>query len=415
MNYSEALDYIASFKTVSLSPSLERITALLNALNNPEKDLKAIHIAGTNGKGSVASMTASILKSTGKKVGLYISPYVICFRERIQINGEMISEADLVRLCGIVKNAFDSIEPEGFSVSQFEFTTALAFLYFKEQNCDYVVLETGLGGRYDATNVIEKPVCTVITHIALDHTKVLGSTLKEIAWEKAGIIKESIPVITTNTDSEVLKVLNSECDLRHTHLIQIQTNQAQNVEITSSKTSFEYKGESFETSLLGVHQVENALLSISACKVAEMSITNEIINKGLKNIVHPGRLELIRTKPPLILDGAHNPDAAQVLKSYLLSIKFSGKIIFSAVKDKNYGEVLKILSSVSEDIILVEIEGSPRAESIENMKSAAKGHYKNINLAKDFKEALFLVKNSPAIVCGSLFLVSEIRTFIKGE
>ncbi|MBO7217568.1 MAG: bifunctional folylpolyglutamate synthase/dihydrofolate synthase, partial [Clostridia bacterium] len=208
MNYEEALSYIHSLEVFGSIPGLERIKLLTEKLGNPQKDLKFIHVAGTNGKGSTCTMLSNIYIKAGCKVGLYTSPYIVDFRERIQINGEYISKADLARLCKMVK------ETEVY-VTEFEFITALAFLYFKEQNCDIVILEVGLGGRFDATNIIDKPLCSVITRIDLDHTDYLGNTLSKIAMEKCGIIKDGCPVVVYPDEPDealsVIKKYREDC------------------------------------------------------------------------------------------------------------------------------------------------------------------------------------------------------------
>lgn len=413
MNYSEALQYIASFKTVSLAPSLDRISALLKGLGNPERDIKAIHIAGTNGKGSVASMIASVLKEAGYKVGLFTSPYIVCFRERIRINGEMISERELSNLCNKVKAAYEEIKEETL-LSQFEFITAVAFLYFKKQNCDYVVLETGLGGRFDATNVLPKPICSLITNISLDHTKVLGETLSEIASEKAGIIKEGVPAFSAVQEDEVLRVLESEAKEKSASLFIAERRLISEIHSDMQETSFLFEGEKFNTNLLGAFQIDNAFLSVCAIKKLFSNIKSDVINRGLNNVFHPGRMEMISKNPKIILDGAHNPDAAKKLCLFLKSNNWRGNMIFSAMKDKNYESVLKELAKLGDSIILLPLSDIPRAETGEELKEKASRFFKNCIIAKDIKEALIL-GGSSVLACGSLYLVSRIREEISSK
>ncbi len=410
MNYLEALQYISSFKTVSLCPSLDRISALLKTLGNPERNIKAIHIAGTNGKGSVASMMASVFKEAGYKVGLFTSPYIVCFRERIRINGEMISERELSALCNEVKTAYEDIKEET-AISQFEFITAVAFLYFKKQNCDYVVLETGLGGRFDATNVLPKPICSIITNISFDHTQVLGETLSEIALEKAGIIKDEVPVFSAMQEDEAFVVLETEAKKSKTNLCFADRNLLSEVRSDMYETSFVFEEESFKTNLIGEFQIDNAFLSVLAIKKLFPSIKTQIINRGLKNVSHPGRMEIISNNPNIILDGAHNPDAAKKLSSFLKKNKWEGNIIFSAMKDKNYESVLNELADLSNSIILLPLSDIPRAESGEELKEKASRFFENCTIAKDIKDALALGGDS-VLVCGSLYLISKIREHI---
>ncbi len=408
MNYNEALNFISSLKTVSLKPSLERIKALLFALGNPQEETKAIHIAGTNGKGSVASMVSSVLQKAGYKVGLFTSPYVLCFRERIRISGEMISEETLAELCGFVKKAYEGIKFEVPELSQFEFITAVAFLYFKSQKCDYVVLETGLGGRFDATNVIEKPVCSLITSISLDHTKVLGENISQIAFEKAGIIKKNVPVFSVDSGAEAIQIITNEAQKQNSQLFVSSLNKIESVVSDMEKTSFVLDGFEFKTNLLGKFQIENALLAVCMLKETFPKMDNETINAGLSQVSHIGRMEIVSENPKIILDGAHNPDAAKKLSQFLIENKWAGTIIFSAMSDKKYDEVLKYLSKATDKIILVALDNLPRAASCEEMLEIASKNFKVLEIAESIDEALMLGGES-ILACGSLYLVSEIR------
>lgn len=411
MNYNDALNFISSFKNVSLKPSLDRIKKLLNALGNPQNELKAIHIAGTNGKGSVAVTTANILKYADKKVGLFISPYVIDFKERIQINGEMINENDFLNVFNIVKEVYDSIS-DGFTLSQFEFITAMAFVYFKKQNCDFVVLETGLGGRFDATNVCEKPVCTVLTSISLDHTTVFGNSLEDIAYEKTGIIKKDVPLIVSKQEPVVMEKIIETAKSNNAEIYYIDLKDCSNISATLNGTSYMYKEVEYWCNLLGEHQVENTLLAVNAAKTCIPDIDYSAINVGLSTVSHPCRLEIVSNNPLIIIDGAHNPKAAKVLKEFLLGNKFSGDLIFGAMKDKDYKEVLKELSKVCKRIIAVSIPNNNRAASGEEILFTAKKYFPECIVAKDYIEALEYSENNNTLICGSLFLASDIRKLI---
>ncbi len=411
MTYNKVLDYIFTLKTVSLNPSLRRISAALELLSNPQNELKAIHIAGTNGKGSVASMISEILKADGKKVGLFISPYIVEFAERIQINGTYISKAELCRLAERIIPVQETLREKGLELGQFEFITAMALLYFKEQRCDYVVLEVGLGGRYDATNVFKKPLCTVITKISFDHTAILGDTIEQIAGEKAGIIKAEVPLITCSQISEAGEILASCCQNLSSPLTVINPAAVQNAEIGFSGTSFSYKGEKFSLSLLGSHQVENALLAIEAVKISIPSISNDTIRIGISNVRHPARLEVIRSNPSVIIDGAHNPDGAVALVSFLKSVDFGGNIIFGGMRDKNLQEVAKILSPYAKRIITVTVENNPRSETAINLKSIFGKYNNNVHAADSYSEALELIGDTPTVICGSLYLAADMRKY----
>ena len=408
MNYSDAIEYIESFKTVSLSPSLDRIKRVLSILDNPEKDLKVIQIAGTNGKGSVAEITAAVLSQMGYKVGLYISPYVIDFCERIQINGEMIPKNILAELCTKAKARIEK-EKSPLILSQFELTTALAFMYFKRENCDFCVLEAGLGGKYDATNVIEKPLCSVLTKISLDHTKVLGNTIEEITSEKCGIIKSQVPLITCCQDETVLKIITDECKKNNSKLRIADTSLCSDIRLSLKETAFTFEGVKFSIPLLGKHQVENSLMAIMVLEEIMPRLNSQYINEGFSKVSHPGRLELVSETPSILLDGAHNPGAAKALKDFLISVGWKGNILFSAMKDKKYEEVLELLSELSSDIAVVQVENNPRAESGKALESCGKKYFRNVTLLENYDEAEKLLSSGGWLVCGSLFLVSDLR------
>ena len=411
MNYSETLNYIFSLKTVSLNPSLERITAALDLLDNPQNSLKAVHIAGTNGKGSVASMISEILKADGKKVGMFISPYIIDFKERIQINGHYISESDLCRLTEQVVSVQFKLAETSLELGQFEFITAVALLYFKEQNCDYVVLETGIGGRFDATNVFQKPICTVITKISYDHTAILGDTLEKIAGEKAGIIKRGVPCITCHQDGAANKVITETCKGLSTPLIVIKPDSITDVKVDFNGTDFFYKSVMYTTSLCGIHQAENAALAIEAMKNSEFNISDRVIKAGLANVLHPARIEIFNSKFPIIIDGAHNPNGAESLVDFLSSVNFKGNIIFGGMKDKNLHKIAKILSPFANKIVTVTVLNNPRAQSGEELKSIFINYNKNVSVAESYETALELTKDAPTVICGSLYLAADMRRY----
>ena len=247
MSNNSASETINSFLKFGIRPGLERIEKLLNLIGDPQKNLKCIHIAGTNGKGSISSFISSILRESGYKVGSYISPFVTNFRERIQVNGEMISEKSLEETLDYVNVFVEQMKNDGEIITEFELITAIALMYFSNQNCDIVVLETGLGGRFDATNVIKSPLASVITHIALDHTKILGDTLSKIAYEKAGIIKEnSVTVVYPDQEREALEVIEDVAEKRKNNLIIPNPEAVKDVSVALSGSDFTYKGDWFK-------------------------------------------------------------------------------------------------------------------------------------------------------------------------
>ena len=319
MDYKETLEYINSLGKFRLPSGLSRMKEVCGKLNNPQDKFKSIHIAGTNGKGSTAAMTANILSQSGRKVGLYISPFVVNFRERIQINGEYISETDLVKYS---RKVIDT----AISLNEFEFITAVAFLYFSEKNIDVAVIETGLGGKFDATNVI-KNVCTcVITKIALDHTAVLGETIEKITEEKCGIIKTKKTVTVPDQNPKALSVIENYAE---------ETLIPEFPEIYSSSlkgTKFVFEGRNYEIHLLGKHQVLNAVTAITAVRSSPFNVSYEDIKTALENTRFPARLEIVSEKPLTIIDGAHNPDGAEVLSKFLKQFNEKPTFIIAMMK-----------------------------------------------------------------------------------
>ncbi|MBR6533165.1 MAG: bifunctional folylpolyglutamate synthase/dihydrofolate synthase [Clostridia bacterium] len=398
MNYNETLNYIHSLGNFGLEPTLNRIKSVLEKLGNPQNDSPSVHIAGTNGKGSVSAMLHSIFCESGKKTGLFISPFIIDFRERIQINGEFISEADLVRLS-------QKVIDTKIKLTEFEFITAVAFLYFSEQKCDIAVIETGLGGRLDATNALTKVKANVITKIGLDHTAILGDTIEKITCEKCGIIKDC-PVITSiNQPKEALGILE-----QYNPIIP-ENNELQVLKSDIFGNQFTYKGEVYETSLSGEFQIENSLIAIETAKT--LCVPIEIIKRGIEKTQFPARMEVISQKPLVVLDGAHNPDGADALSRMMK--KYKGKItaIVGMCKDKDCQEVLAKTLPYCKKAVAVEVKDFPRALKCEELKIMA-SKYCPCDTAKSYTEAIEKVLNEDVVfVFGSLYLASAIRDKLK--
>ena len=404
MNYNESLIYIHSLSN-NLPPTLDRISSLLNLINNPQKELKAIHIAGTNGKGSVASVIAEVLQSKGYNVGLYTSPFIVDFRERIKLNGAMISKTTLAKYATYLKTV---VERNQLTIGEFEFITAISFLYYKDMKCDYCVLETGLGGRFDATNTANS-IISVITKISLDHIQILGSNITDIAYEKAGIIKNNIPLITCNQPLDAEKVLLSYAKSHYAPIKVTDMDLVTNITINKNETKFSYKGVDYTINLLGAHQIENTIIAI---EVLEELIGNFADSKNhykFPKVFHPARLELVSDNPDIFIDGAHNPDGAKVLSEFLKQINFKGTIIFGAMKDKNVEEVLKALSSVTSKIIVVTVNGMPRAMNAQDIYDIAKKYFNFCVIADSYDDALRLTNNEETVICGSLYFSAHIR------
>ena len=402
MKYIETLNYIHSLGAFSHEASLERITAVCQKLGNPQNDFRAIHIAGTNGKGSVSTFVSSALKAAGYKVGTFVSPYIVDFCERIQINGEYISQEDLCRLSQrVIDTKID--------LTEFEFITAVGFLYFSENNIDIAVLETGLGGRFDATNVIDSTLVSVITKIGLDHTAVLGDTIEQIAKEKCGIIKGNTVVTTHTQPQSAYDIIKSYSQ----NVITPNINDLTNVNISVLGNSFTYKNQNYKTNLGGEYQIENALVAIETLKNCGLTITDDNIKIGLERAFIPARLEVVSQNPLIVIDGAHNPDGANALCE---ALKDSENItaIIGVMRDKNYKDVLSKTLPFCKNVICAK-PNIPRALPTDELANAAKYYSKNVFEAESLQNAIQLAKEkskgNSIFIFGSLYLASEIRPF----
>ncbi len=405
MNYNEALNYIHSLGMFSHPAGLGRIKKVLAALGNPQNSFKSIHIAGTNGKGSVCALVSSVFKAAGFKTGSFISPFIIDFRERIQINGEYISEGDLISYTEIVKGT-------GIELTEFEFVTALAFLYFKEKNIDILVCETGLGGRFDATNTLENLACTAITKIGLDHTAVLGDSLEEIAMEKCGILRDCPTVTTPNQPKAALAVIKREAK----SLVIPDINETEILNVSPMGNTFIYKGERYETALCGEYQLENALVSIEAIKKSGYNIPYNTIYIGLKSAFFPARLERLCDNPVIVLDGAHNPDGATALGAELRKLSKKPIAVIGMMRDKNVKEVLSKTLSHCEAAIATTVPNNPRAMASQELKKIAFEFCECIaedDLRAAIAKAKEICGDRPIFIFGSLYLASAVRPLLK--
>ncbi len=393
MNYKDTLNYIHSLGNFSLPAGLDRIKKVMNVLGNPQDSFKSIHIAGTNGKGSVCAFLSRVFKEAGFRTGTFISPYIIDFRERIQINGEFISASDLSALAERVKNT-------GIKLTEFEFITAIAFLYFKEMNIDILICETGLGGRLDATNILENTVCNVITKIGLDHTAILGDTIEKIAEEKCGILRNCPTVTSPYQNEKGLKVIKSKSD-------DLIIPDIKSLEILENNT-YIYKGEEFRLSLKGDFQVENSLIAIEAIKNCGFHIPHNIIYKGFENTFFPARLEMLSVKPLVMLDGAHNIDGALVLARELSKLKEKPTAIIGMMRDKNVEEVLSVTLKYCKNAVAVTVPHNPRSLKSEELCRIAE-KYCPCERAENIDDALEKTKKEDRVIFGSLYLASAIR------
>ncbi len=417
MNCNDAIEYIHSLEKFGINPGMERIEALCNELGNPQKNLKFFHIAGTNGKGSTSTMISNILIKNGYNTGLFISPYVTDFRERIQYNGEMIEHNDLSECVEKVKNAIDVLSKKGIQPTEFEAVTAAAFLYFQAKKCDYVVLEVGLGGRLDSTNIIDTPCVSVITSISLDHTSILGDTIYKIATEKAGIIKSNgKTVLYPFQDNSSTEVIKQTCKEKNNQLFIPDINSIIIGEEKLSGTKIQYKDFEFNLKLAGKHMAYNACTAIEAIKSSGIIVSHNNIIKGLESTVMPARMELINNNPLIILDGGHNEGCAKALSSFIDKHLSDKRIIMisSMMADKDYRSYLSKVAVYS-DLFIATKADVPRALSSDELMKNAEKYCKNcisvpnpveaVNKAKDV-----LSENTVILVCGSFYLAGEIRS-----
>lgn len=425
MDYKEAVEYIENTGKFGINLGLKRIERLCELLGNPEKDLKIIHVAGTNGKGSTTTFISSILMCQGYNVGIYTSPYIERFTERIKVNNDEISENDIARLVTEMKPAIDKIEEEGMEhPTEFEIITACAFKYFKDKNVDYVVLEVGLGGRFDATNVVS-PLLSVITTISYDHINILGDTLSKIAFEKAGIIKEGRPVVIYPQEKDAWEVLVKVAEEKNAEVYPVQDIKYNIMSNTVDGIVFNVHGsanyEGLKINLLGEHQVMNALTALRAIELLRrenIKISEKAIRGGLDAARWPGRFEILKRMPFVVLDGGHN---IQGIRSLVRAVEeyFKGKkvkVVCGMLKDKKYDEMISELSKVADSFITVE-PNSPRALTSLELKKAIEEHSKAATAAGSIRESVEIALNSSAedeviVFCGSLYMIGEARTIL---
>ncbi len=419
MNYTEAVNYIHSLLKFGIRPGLTGMNTLLHYLGNPEKNLKFVHIAGTNGKGSTSTAISNVLADAGYNVGLYTSPYVTDFLERVQFNNKPVNKELFAKAVLNVKKCVEQCESEGVTITEFEALTAAAFLCFKELSCRIVCLEVGLGGKLDATNVIETPLVNVITSLSLDHIGVLGDTIEKIAFEKCGTIKENGTVISScGQPEEALKVIkNTACEKNNTLIIPDEKD----MKIIKSDlfgTCFIYKNEEYTVTLPGIHQLKNMTCVIEACEVLKkhFNISSENIKNGILKTTLPARVEVLCREPLTVLDGGHNEDGAKAFFEAIKPVLNSQKRVFVLVGmmgDKAVESSLKPLLSNAFKVFCVTPD-NPRAMSSSQLCEISRKYCKNSvafnSAGEGLKIALEEITRNDILFCvGSLYLAGEIR------
>ena len=415
MEYKEALAYLDGAHWFGAEPSLRRIRSLLEQLGDPQKKLRFVHIAGTNGKGSCAAMLASVLRAAGYRTGLYTSPYLYRFSERMQINGEQIGDDDLIRCVEAVRSKAEGMDEHP---TEFELITAAAMLWFQWEGCEIVVLEAGLGGRFDATNVIDAPECSVIMNIGLDHTHILGGTPEKIAAEKAGIIKPCVPCVVYDQAPSVLDVFRARCAELSSPLV-ISDFSAIRSEFDSLEGQvFSYREKQYALSLLGAHQLRNAAVAIEAvCALREKGwrIDQDALEHGLYAAAWPGRFELCGDEPPFIVDGGHNPQCAETVSESLLRYFPNTRrvLLLGVLRDKDAAAMAAILDRAADEYVCT-APTSERALSAEELAAVLEPFGKKVTVCPDVSDAVFTAKEHAAadgMVCatGSIYLAGSVR------
>ncbi|GAM12077.1 bifunctional folylpolyglutamate synthase/dihydrofolate synthase [Mesobacillus selenatarsenatis] len=426
--YEQAIDWIHARLRLGIKPGLSRMEWMLERLDHPERRIKTIHIGGTNGKGSTVTFLRSILQSAGYRVGTFTSPYFEQFNERISINGQPINDQELIELTNVIKPLADELDQtELGGPTEFEVITAMSLYYFAKMTpVDVAIYEVGLGGRFDSTNVIH-PLLSIITSIGLDHTAILGDTYEEIAFEKAGIIKNGVSVITGVKQPEALNVIRKKAIEGKSPLYHLGDEFS-----TSSRESLK-RGEQFsfssmfgqiqklETSMIGSHQVDNAACAVMASQVLanyySFMIDEEHIREGLTQAYWPGRLEILSENPLVLIDGAHNEEGINALAREINS-RYADKkisILFAALKDKKLDKMIATLEEAADQLTFTTFD-FPRAASVEELMEVG-SNSGNKNIAVDYRSYLDkkineLNKDEILIVTGSLYFLSEAKPFI---
>lgn len=389
---------------------------LLSLLGNPQDKLQFIHVAGTNGKGSFCSMMSSVLQKQGYKVGLYTSPYIVVFNDRIRVNGLPIAEDDINDLFLRVRQKADTMKTPP---SSFDFITAAAFLWFYETKCDIVVLEVGLGGRYDSTNVIKNSLLSVITGIAFDHTEILGDTIEKIAWEKAGIIKESCPALYGGNDEKALAVIEKECEKKHSELTVKNPDSLKILSTTLDGTEFEFDGKEYFIRLLGLYQPANAATVLAAIDVLRkhgFEISETAVKDGLSSAVWQARFEKIADEPVVLYDGGHNPQgvraAVESVRAYFGDKKIN--LLVGILADKAHGEMVNTLAEIADNVTCI-APPSPRALPAEALAEEFCEAGANARATNSIKEGvkIALSYKKPVLVIGSLYSYNDVSESVR--
>ncbi|MCG3778507.1 MAG: Dihydrofolate synthase/folylpolyglutamate synthase [Nitrospira sp.] len=423
MTYVSAVAYLYRLQKHGIKLGLETITALMGRLGTPQIRYRTLHIAGTNGKGSTAAMTASVLQAAGYRVGLYTSPHLVDFRERIRVNGEMIAESQVAQLT----EQLQALCLPDLSPTFFEYTTAMAFQHFAEAGVDVAVLEVGLGGRFDATNVVTPMACAVTT-IALDHQDYLGTTLSSIAFEKAGIIKQGVPVVLGRLDREARRTIDQVAQERQAPVFRMDEDFHTEGE---SPAHFSYRGldvhyDGLTCALEGRHQVDNAACALALLEASApqgIRVTDASVREGLRAVNWAGRLEVVDHHPSILVDGAHNPAAARALADYLTHSVRSHParrvvLVLGMMRDKDHRGFVEPLRGLVDEVVLTQVD-LPRSATAQELRASLGEVFQASYIAASLSEAMVLARQlagTEDLICvtGSLMLVGECHGWLRG-
>lgn len=428
MNYQEALDYLQEASNLGSRLGLDTIKQLLHFLGNPQKKIKFIHVGGTNGKGSTSSYLSYALEASGYKVGLFTSPHMLKYNESIKINQVDISDDRFSKLINQIKEQTKLMVEEGLlHPTTFEIITALAILYFREENVDFVIMEVGLGGREDSTNIIPAPLATVFTSISYDHIDFLGDTLEKIAYEKSGIIKEGTMVISYPQEKEVeylLKEVSQEKNVEF-HMINKDDIKIEELGVLGGKFNYKYGDETLtgiQISMLGEHQIYNASLALNTLLTLKskglINIQEKEIKEGFLKTRLAGRLEILRETPVFLIDGAHNLQGVEQLVKSIKMFKYRKLILgIGILKDKDTSHMVELLAPLADQIIVTEVN-NPRKLEAEILAGEIYKYKKDVHVEKDIKESIkkaleLAEKDDIILFAGSLYLIGEIRALEK--
>lgn len=424
MNYKEAMEFIQNTNKFGSILGTDNVRELLNRLGNPQNQLKVVHIAGTNGKGSILAFLAGVFRESGYRAGRYVSPASFSYEERFRINEENISKDDLCFYMEKIKKTTEEMVCDGRPhPTMFEIETAISFLYFLDKKVDVVLLETGLGGRLDATNVVDAPICTIIASIGFDHMQYLGNTLEEIAGEKAGIIKPFCPVISYNNVPEVNEVIKKTAKEKKCFVAITNTEQIRVLSQSLQGQAFTYRSrggrwyEKIEIPLLGSHQILNAVTALEALEVIKnhYCINEFQIEEGFRKTQWRGRLEIVSKEPLMLCDGAHNLDGAKALKEFLQKNFTNKRIVYimGVLADKAYDEMIKQTAFLANAVYTVE-PNNPRALSSADLAHEVRKYHSNVHVRSRLAQCLDEVKmlagkDDVVIVFGTLSFLNELK------